>query len=146
MTASSGQRWKDEDLCPAGKFHIRPNKRRFGRGAGSSRSATGRGSYGCINARFAQGGIRPAMSRGRGEEMAPDGYPNTVSNSDNWGCSVWYIQPSEPPAIDVSIFEGWHDKSLRYLWRNIQPVLRKFKWLVRRSEPRWRAERWKAKT
>lgn len=36
--------------------------------------------------------------------------------------------------------------SLRYLWRPVELTIRRVHFVTRRTDPRWKAERWKAKT
>lgn len=36
--------------------------------------------------------------------------------------------------------------SLRYLWLAQELIIRRFHWITRKTDPRWKTGRWKAKT
>ena len=60
----------------------------------------------------------------------------TITNFD-----FFFFLKSE---IDLTIWKSWKPKTLHYLYRLPILVRRAHVWLVRRSEPRWRKERFKS--
>ena len=55
----------------------------------------------------------------------------------------------EPIEIDTTIWEAWRARlaNLHYLFQSyLKLVVRRVHLVVMRSDPRWRAGRWKAKT